>query len=42
MEKDPLWVNLTDVFADNNKILMNILEKDDYKNRSDKIFSKTF
>tara|TARA_S200000501_G_scaffold371060_1_gene413389 strand:+ start:1039 stop:3153 length:2115 start_codon:yes stop_codon:yes gene_type:complete len=39
MEKDPLWVNLTDVFADNNKILMNILEKDDYKNRSDKILS---
>ena len=32
MEKNPLWVNLTEVFADNNKILMNILEKDEYKN----------
>ena len=39
MEKNPLWVSLTEVFADNNKILMNILEKDEYKNISDKILS---
>ena len=37
MENNPLWVELTEVFQDNNKILMNLLNKDEFKPISEKI-----